>query len=312
MKILLVGSGAAGLQTFKQIRRRGHQLTAVLSTPAPYEFRGASLSGLAEKEGVPIWPGTLVTEPCFAAVVRAHQVDLLLNVNSLHRICPEVLVAPRIGAFNFHPSLLPDYAGLNAPSWAVFHGEKSHGATIHWVVPTIDAGSIAYQGKFPIEDQDTCATVSFNCVKLGLALIDKLLHAAESDASTIPRIAQDLTRRRYFRAGPPQRGCIRWATPAREIVNFLRACEYRPFPSPWGHPRIRLGGTQIHLVSARSTGQATDQLPGIIGQVSDAGAMVSCVDEWLLVSELLIGDSYQRAATLLRTGCRLEDISEAD
>lgn len=170
MNILLLGSGAAGLQTFKRIRNAKHRITAVLSAPAPYEFRGASLVSKAEKECVPIWSGTLVKEPQFADTIRSHHVDILLNINSLYRICPEVIEAPQIGAFNFHPSLLPDYAGLNAPSWAVFHGEKSHGVTIHWMVPTIDAGEIAYQAEFPIENQDTCATISFKCVKFGVLL----------------------------------------------------------------------------------------------------------------------------------------------
>jgi UDP-4-amino-4-deoxy-L-arabinose formyltransferase/UDP-glucuronic acid dehydrogenase (UDP-4-keto-hexauronic acid decarboxylating) len=312
MNILLVGSGAAGLQTFKRIPKTGHRVIAVLSSPAPYEFRGASLAGVAEKEGVPVWSGALVKEGDFADVVRSHHVDILMNVNSLYRIRAEILQAPRIGSFNFHPGPLPDYAGLNAPSWAIFNGETSHGVTIHWMASTIDAGPIAYQATFPIEERDTCATVSFKCAKLGIALIDQLLQDAERDAKVIPRITQDLSKRRYFNAGPPLQGCLRWATSAHAIVNFLRACEYRPFPSPWGHPRTRLDGTEVCIASARLTGERSDQAPGVVGQVSDAGALVSCADEWLLVTEILLGESYQRAGTLLRTGARFEDLSETE
>jgi UDP-4-amino-4-deoxy-L-arabinose formyltransferase/UDP-glucuronic acid dehydrogenase (UDP-4-keto-hexauronic acid decarboxylating) len=312
MNVLLVGSGAAGLLTFKRIAKTGHRVTAVLSSPAPYEFRGASLVGLAEIEGVPVWPGALVKEPVFGDVVQSHQVDILLNVNSLYRIRAEVLQAPRIGAFNFHPGPLPDYAGLNAPSWALFNGETSHGVTVHWMVPTIDAGPIAYQATFPVVDQDTCATVSFKCAKTGVSLIDRLLRDIERDVNTIPRMNQDLAKRRYFSAGPPQQGYLRWATSARAIVNFLRACEYRPFPSPWGHPRTTLDRTEVCIATAQLTGQRSDQSPGVVGQVSDTGALVACADEWLLVTEVLVGESYQRVGTILRAGARFKDISETE
>lgn len=101
VNILLVGSGAASLQTFKRVLKAKHYVTAVLSAPAPHVFRGASLVGMAEKDGVPVWSGTLVKDPQFADVLRSHHVDILLNINSLYRICSEVLEAPRIGAFNF-------------------------------------------------------------------------------------------------------------------------------------------------------------------------------------------------------------------
>ncbi len=186
MNILLVGSGAASLQTFKRVLKAKHYVTAVLSAPAPHVFRGASLVGMAEKDGVPVWSGTLVKDPQFADVLRSHHVDILLNINSLYRICSEVLEAPRIGAFNFHPSLLPRYGGLNAPSWAVFCGEQSHGVTIRWMVPKIDAGAIAYQIECPIDPSDTRARVSYKCVKRVVSLLERLLEVAASILTRSP------------------------------------------------------------------------------------------------------------------------------
>ena len=56
----------------------------------------------------------------------------------------DVLEAPRIGSFNLHPGPLPEYAGLNAPSWAIYHGEQEHRVTLHWLDAGIDTGPIAY------------------------------------------------------------------------------------------------------------------------------------------------------------------------
>jgi len=56
-----------------------------------------------------------------------------------------VLGVPARGAWNLHPGPLPRYAGLNAPSWAIYRGEQRHGVTVHRMDRGIDTGDIAYQ-----------------------------------------------------------------------------------------------------------------------------------------------------------------------
>ena len=67
-----------------------------------------------------------------------------MNVHSLFLIHPWSS-APTIGSFNLHPGPLPEYAGLNVPSWAIYEGEKrSHGVTVHWMDEGVDTGPIAW------------------------------------------------------------------------------------------------------------------------------------------------------------------------
>ena len=73
---------------------------------------------------MPILPSTSVRDPEFAEWMRSEEIDLLLNVHSLYVIHADLVAAPRTGSFNLHPGPLPEYAGLNAPSWAIYHGES--------------------------------------------------------------------------------------------------------------------------------------------------------------------------------------------
>jgi methionyl-tRNA formyltransferase len=105
-------------------------------------------------------------------------VDLLLNVHSLHIIHPAVLAATQIGDFNLHPGPLPHYAGLNVVSWSIYRGETQHGVTIHKMEDVVDTEAIAYQEMFDLNEDDSGLRVSSTCTRVGLKLIDSLLDAA--------------------------------------------------------------------------------------------------------------------------------------
>ncbi len=64
----------------------------------------------------------------------------------------------------------------------------------------------------------------------------RLLETAATDPAEIPAIVQDRSRWRYYGTQVPQGGRVLWSQPARDIVNFTRACDYGPFRSPWGIP----------------------------------------------------------------------------
>ena len=83
------------------------------------------LARAAERLGIEVHPAGLVREERFAAFLETREIDLLLNVHSLFVIRPDALRAPTIGSFNLHPGLPPRYAGLNAPSWAIYHGSTN-------------------------------------------------------------------------------------------------------------------------------------------------------------------------------------------
>ncbi len=305
MNILLVGEESAGAQTLKLLANCNHNLVGVMASPTRKAVGGMTVWQHAEKLGCRTWPAELVKDPEFAEVIRAEEVDLLLNIHSLFVIKPEIVGAPRFGSFNLHPGPLPRYAGLNAPSWAIYRGEQSHGVTLHRMLAGIDTGPIAYQARFEIEENDTGFSVSTKCIKFGLELIKQLLGTAAVDPQAIPAIEQDFTGREYFGKGTPEDGWLSWSRPAREIFNFVRAADYSPFASPWKTPRSKLGEQEIGFVKVALTGQTCDAPPGTIDPYDGEKVRVACANQWVAVSRVMINGEYTNAIDVLRPGTRL-------
>ena len=306
MNVLLVGEESAGAQTLKLLADSDHRLVGVMASPTREAASGMTVWQRAEKMGCRRWPAESVKDPAFAEVIRGAEVDLLLNVHSLFVIKPEIVAAPRWGSFNLHPGPLPRYAGLNAPSWAIYRGERSHGVTLHRMLAGIDTGTIAYQTLFDIEESDTGFSVSAKCIKFGMELIRKLLETAAENPEAIPAVEQDLDRREYFGKGTPEDGWLAWTRPAREIINFVRAADYTPFPSPWRTPRSRMGDQEVAFVKTALTGRRCDAAPGTIGRSEGGQVWVAGADEWVEVRRLMVNGRPANAAEVLKPGERLE------
>lgn len=307
VNVLLVAEEAAGVQTLRAILKSRHRLAAVVTSGDQGQRRGATVRGVAESNGCKLYQASVVREPAFADIVRQARVDVLLNVHSLRLIHPAIVQAPSVGSFNLHPGALPEYSGLNAPSWAIYNGESRHAVTVHWMAADIDTGPIAYRADIPTEESDTGLSLSAKCVRLGVPLLLKLLDAAGSHPGSIPRVPQDTARRRYYGREVPQGGRLRWSQPAERIVRFVRACDYSPLPSPWGYPRTSLGGVHCEVVKAHRTRRACAAPAGTIGEVEESAALVAAADEWVAISRLNIAGRAARAVDVLETGARLED-----
>jgi methionyl-tRNA formyltransferase len=291
------------LQIFKWLLQSPHRLVAVMPSVRVMESGPSGLEKAAQRENTRVWPGKLVKSPDFARSVRDAEVDILLNVHSLYVVHPDVLAAPRVGCFNLHPGPLPRYAGLNSVSWAIYHGESSHGVTVHRMEAGIDTGDIAYQSLFPILESDSALSLYSRCIREGVSLLERLLVDALSGA--IPRIPQDPARREYFGKTVPNGGVVDWKRSAREVLNFVRACEYFPFPSPWGHPRSSAHGRDFALVRAEIAGPAGGHPPGTVGDVADGRACIACQDNWLRCQKILLDGKIVPAGVLLRPGMML-------
>lgn len=308
LRVLLVGGEAAGAHVLRVVEASGCSVAGLLISAGERGERpaGPAMHAAASRLGCALWPARSVRDPAFAEWVRSTGVDILLNVHSLYVIRGEILGAPRIGSFNMHPGPLPECAGLNAVSWALYDGNSEHAVTVHWMAPGIDTGSVAYEARMPIAENDTAFTLSAKCVKAGVPLIELLLTTAATNPAGIPTIAQDLTRRRYRGREVPQDGRLEWSRPAREIVGFVRACDYGPYASPWGRPQTSFGGREVSVVKAARTSIPSDATPGTVGERADGGVMVSAADEWVFVQRLLLDGRGVDAVEVLQPGGRFD------
>jgi methionyl-tRNA formyltransferase len=301
LRVVVIAEEAAGIQVLRGLLAlpTPPEIVAVLTRSAAGGAERPVVHESAQQLGLDVWPSSSVKSPELATRLRSADVDLLLNVHSLFVIHPSVLAAPTIGSFNLHPGPLPEYAGLNVPSWAIYEGEREHGVTLHWLDEGIDSGPIVWQERFAIEPTDTGLAVSGKCVRRGVPLLLRLATVAAERASLIPRAEQDLSRRRYFSAGPPAGGQLDWELTADEILRFVRAADYAPFESPWGHPGAHLSGVRVGIAKAAATGVASTQPPGTVVELSEAGALVAAADELVLVERLSLDGRYLKPSEVL-------------
>jgi UDP-4-amino-4-deoxy-L-arabinose formyltransferase/UDP-glucuronic acid dehydrogenase (UDP-4-keto-hexauronic acid decarboxylating) len=279
MRVALLCEESAGARILEMLAKSAHVLAAVLTS------EGSPVWNLAAKLGLRPMPARRVRDPAFAAQLAGSGIELLLNVHSLYIVPPAVLQVPRLGAYNLHPGPLPGYAGLNAPSWAIYRGEENHGVTVHRMEPGIDTGPVVYEETFPIDPQDTGLTLALRCAHKGVGLMKKLLEMLACDPAAVPHIPQGPAQRRYFGREVPQGGRIDWNAPARRIHDFVRACDYHPFASPWGTPRARLGDQDVEISKVALTGERCDAAPGTV-RVKE-NIFVATADEWLLIKKFI-------------------------
>jgi len=305
LSLVLVAEESAGVHALRALAKTEHRIHAVL-TRGIDDGASPSVGAVARSLGLDVWPAARVRDPALAPELAAAHIDLILNVHSLYLVHEAVLAAPLIGAFNLHPGPLPHYAGLSCPSWALYHGERSYGVTVHWMAPRIDAGPIAYAAAFDIDETDTAFRLSARCVSAGLPLLLRLVDTAAGDASAIPALEQDLARRRCFGRRAPRNAAIGWAEPAHRIAGLVRACNYAPYVSPWGQAHARCRGQRVDILDVACTGVACDARPGMVRAQAPPAIDVATGDEWLRVRSVRHAGRAIAPATLLGEG-RLED-----
>jgi methionyl-tRNA formyltransferase len=138
-----------------------------------------------------------------------------------------LLASPARGALNMHGSLLPKYRGRAPVNWAVLHGERETGATLHHMTEKPDNGDIVAQSAVPILPDDTAQEVFDKVTVAAEIALDGVLDALI--AGTAPRRRQDLAQGGYFGGRRPEDGLIDWTRDAASIHNLVRAVA-PPYP----------------------------------------------------------------------------------
>lgn len=82
---------------------------------------------------------------------------------------------------NIHPALLPAFKGLDTHARAIEAGVKEHGATVHFVVPEMDAGPIVAQGAVPVLSDDTEATLAARVLEVEHRIYPQALRLLAED-----------------------------------------------------------------------------------------------------------------------------------
>jgi methionyl-tRNA formyltransferase len=201
-----------------------------------------SVEKLARENGIPV---ATPDDPSEVAVaLRAAAPDFLFSFYYRHLLPPALLAMARRGAYNMHGSLLPKYRGRVPINWAVLHGERETGATLHAMVEKPDAGGIVDQMAVPILPDDRALEVFRKVTTAAEIVLDRALPAL-LDGSARP-VAQDLSKGAYFGGRKPEDGRIDWKQGARAIHDLVRAVA-PPYPGAF----TDLQGERLRVLRTR-------------------------------------------------------------
>lgn len=92
--------------------------------------------------------------------IDQYQPDLVVLAGFMRILSDEFVNHYHGRLINIHPSLLPKYQGLNTHQRVIDAGDTHHGASVHFVIPELDAGPLILQAEVAIHNDDTAETLA--------------------------------------------------------------------------------------------------------------------------------------------------------
>ena len=94
------------------------------------------------------------------ATLEARHIDIVCLAGFMRVLTPAFVGRWSGRIINIHPSLLPEFKGLDTHERALAAGATRHGATVHFVAPELDSGPIIAQESVPVLPGDTADTLA--------------------------------------------------------------------------------------------------------------------------------------------------------
>lgn len=238
LRIVYMGTPEFAVESLKRLVEGGYNIVGVITMPDKPMGRHGSVLQPSPVKQYAVSQGLKVLQPEklkneeFVAELRSLNADLQIVV--AFRMLPEVVWSmPRLGTFNLHASLLPQYRGAAPINWAVINGDTETGITTFFLKHEIDTGEIIYQVRVPIADTDNVEVVYERLMRLGGDLVLKTVDAIlEGSVKTIPQ--EELAQVGELRPAPKifKETCrIDWTIGVKRIYDFVRGLS--PYPAAW-------------------------------------------------------------------------------
>ena len=301
IRIIYLGTPDFAAESLRALVEGGYNVVAVVTMPDKPAGRGHQLQFSAVKQyalsvGLPVLQPERLKDETFLEELRSYQADLQIVV--AFRMLPEVVWnMPRLGTFNLHASLLPQYRGAAPINWAVMNGDTQTGATTFMLQHEIDTGNVILQERIAIAEDENVGSVHDRLMVMGAGLVTRTVDAiidAENRGEALATIPQDNSIE--LRPAPKifKDTCvIDFSRTAEQIRNHVRGLS--PYPAAWiqdmpaSHPLAEmLKGAKVYKVAVAQQAQQKGHI------------IVPCADGYIDLLELqLPGKKRMDAAALL-------------
>lgn len=307
-----MGTPEFAVEPLRNLVEGGYNVVGVLTMPDKPAGRGhkvqfSPVKQYALENDLPLLQPEKLKNEEFLEQLRAWNADLQIVV--AFRMLPEVVWnMPRLGTFNLHASLLPQYRGAAPINWAVINGETETGITTFFLTHEIDTGKVIQQVHVPIEDTDNVGIVHDKLMTLGGKLVIETVDAIiEGTVKAIPQ--ETMTVEGELRPAPKifKETCrINWNQPTKKIYDFIRGLS--PYPTAWSE--LHTDGTEPVVVKIYETEKIynTHQLaPGSIQTDGKTYLDVAATDGFIRIRSLQMPGKKRLKTDELLRGFRLPE-----
>ena len=271
LRIVYLGTPEFAVASLRALVEGGYNVVAVVTMPDKPAGRGHQLQysdvkKYALEAGLPVLQPEKLKDEAFVEELRSYQADLQIVV--AFRMLPEVVWAmPRLGTFNIHGSLLPQYRGAAPINRAVMNGEKETGLTTFMLKHEIDTGNMILQERIAIGEDENVGSVHDRLMALSESMVIRtvdLIIDCENKGIQVPTTPQPEIAE--LKPAPKifKEDCeIRFAEKtAQEVKNFVRGLS--PYPAAWAN--LTIHGQTFENVKIFSVGGITPPQPSPQGR----------------------------------------------
>jgi methionyl-tRNA formyltransferase len=283
LRIIFMGTPEFAVPSLEALVENKFDIVAVVTAPDKPQGRGQNLipsavKAAALKHAIPVLQPTNLKSPEFLEELKMFRANLQVVV--AFRMLPEAVWSmPALGTINLHASLLPQYRGAAPINWAIIHGEKETGVTTFFLKHEIDTGSIIFQEREPIDENDDAGSLYERLMKKGGQLVVRTVRAIES--GVYPSLPQ--TESGEVKHAPKifKETCeVRWTQTAHQVRNFVRGL--RPYPAAW----TVWNGKTYKIFDVSTAPPQKEGSPGEFTTDNKNYLYVKVLDGWISVNEI--------------------------
>ncbi|WP_326984983.1 methionyl-tRNA formyltransferase [Chryseobacterium sp. MYb264] len=232
LKVVFLGTPEFAKTSLEAVHQSHHEVVGVVTVADKASGRGQKINQspvkvFAVENNLPVFQPEKLRNPEFLEELRKLNADVFIVV--AFRMMPKVLFEmPKMGTFNLHASLLPDYRGAAPINYAVINGEEKTGATTFFINEKIDEGNILLQEEIPVLEDENAGHLHDRLMEMGSKLVVKTLNGlAENSITERPQPHVEHPKNAYKIFKEDTR--IDWTKTSKEVHQFILGMS--PYPA---------------------------------------------------------------------------------
>ena len=297
-RIVYMGTPEFAVAPLDALISKGYDVVGVVTVADKPSGRGLKVNESAVKQyavshNIPVLQPVKLKDPEFLKQLADWKADLFVVV-AFRMLPEEVWAMPRLGTFNLHAALLPQYRGAAPINWAVINGERQTGVTTFMLDKDIDTGAILLREECRISETDNAGDIHDRLMTMGAELV------TESVQGIIEGNIETRVQRSFIQGSEVLKPApkitkelchIDWNDTTRNIYNLIRGLS--PYPGAFTELVTPAGGegeepvrTQLKIFSAERVADGITAAPGTVLSDGKTYIHIATADGAISIKEL--------------------------